>query len=62
MQKGLTSSTLISLKRLTENCITRTGVECLIQALEHNTHMKSIWYVQITQMLFFLSDVVSVYG
>lgn len=36
---------LISCKRLTENCITRTGVECLIQALEHNTHVKSIWYV-----------------
>lgn len=34
-------------KRLTENCITRMGVESLIEALEHNAHVKSIWYVRV---------------
>lgn len=28
---------------LTKNCITRTGVECLILALESNTSVKAVW-------------------
>lgn len=39
----------ISCVRLTENCINREGVECLIQALENNTLVKSIWYVTMSE-------------
>lgn len=44
-----TSFTLLSHAhhRLTKNCITRTGVECLILALESNTSVKAVWYVNI---------------
>lgn len=41
---------LVSCKRLTENCITRTGVERLIEALKHNIHVKSIWYMINTEL------------
>lgn len=35
--------------RLTENCINREGVECLIQALQNNTLVKSIWCVTMSE-------------
>uniref|UniRef100_A0A3Q2YIE5 Nucleotide-binding oligomerization domain containing 2 n=1 Tax=Hippocampus comes TaxID=109280 RepID=A0A3Q2YIE5_HIPCM len=34
---------LLHCTRLTENCITREGVDCLVQALERNKRIKSVW-------------------
>lgn len=39
----------ISCVRLTENCINREGVECLIEALQNNTLVKSIWCVMMSE-------------
>lgn len=43
---------LISCVRLSENSIDREGVECVIQALQNNTMVKSIWYVTKRDMQF----------
>lgn len=34
---------LISCERLSDNCINRAGVEHLIEALQHNTKVRSVW-------------------
>ena len=31
--------------RLTKNCITKTGIEYLIQALKSNSSVEAVWYV-----------------
>lgn len=53
---------LLFLDRLTENYITREGVESLIQALQVNTHVKSVWCVngafRSPVLLFLLSKIV----